>query len=126
MASLDEFRSQLEETAQGWTQQWLAEGVEKGRAEGRAEGVEQGRAEGVEKGRAEGVEKGRAEGVAAQRAGLRRQAALLFGGEAKRLDRHLGEAQTAARLMEIGEWLVVSTIDELIVKIEGKAAGRIR
>ena len=47
MASLDEFHSQLEERARGWTEQWFAEGVE--------QGIEQG------------IEQGRAEGVAAQR-----------------------------------------------------------
>ena len=106
MASLDEFRSQLEETAQGWTEQWFAEGVE----QGRAEGVEQG------------IEQGRAEGVAAQRAGLRRQAALLFGASARRLDPLLNEVRTPAKLAEIGEWLVVDTIDQVIAKVEAAAA----
>ena len=98
MASLDEFRSQLEETAQGWTEQWFAEGVE------------------------QGIEQGRAEGVAAQRAGLRRQAALLFGASARRLDPLLNEVRTQAKLAEIGEWLVVDTIDQVIAKVEAAAA----
>ena len=94
MASLDEFRSQLEETAQGWTEQWFAEGVEHGRAEGGA----------------------------AQRAGLRRQAALLFGASVKRLDPLLNEVRTPAKLAEIGEWIVVDTIDQVIAKVEAAAA----
>ena len=126
MASLDEFRSQLEETAHGWTEQWFAEGVEKGRAEGvekgRAEGVEKGRAEGVEKGRAEGVEQGRAEGIAAQCRVLRRQTALRFGASAQRLDPLLDEVHSAAKLAEIGEWLMVDTIEQLIAKVEAAVA----
>ena len=98
MASLDEFRSQLEETAQGWTEQWFAEGVE------------------------QGIEQGRAEGIAAQRAGLRRQAALLFGASARRLDPLLNEVRTPAKLAEIGEWLVVDTIEQVIAKVEAAAA----
>ncbi len=102
MASLDEFHSQLEERAQGWTEQWFAEGVE------------------------QGIERGRAEGVAAQREGLRRQAALRFGASARLLDAHLDGVGSAAKLTEIGEWLVVDTIDELIAKIEAAAMdGRI-
>lgn len=98
MASLDEFHSQLEERARGWTEQWFAEGVEHGRAEG----------------------------VAAQREGLRRQAALRFGASARLLDAHLEGVGSAAKLTEIGEWLVVDTIDELIAKIEATATdGRI-
>ena len=106
MASLDEFHSQLEERARGWTEQWFAEGVE--------HGIEQG------------VERGRAEGVAAQREGLRRQAALRFGASARLLDAHLESVESSAKLTEIGEWLVVDTLDELIAKIEATATdGRI-
>ena len=102
MASLDEFRSQLEETAKGWPEQF--------RAEGRAEGIE------------EGIERGRAEGVAAQRAGLRQQGALRFGTAAKRLDPFLDSVGSSAKLAEIGRWLIVDTIDQLVAKIEASAA----
>lgn len=103
MASLDEFRSQLEETAKGWTEDLLAQG--------RAEGIEQG------------IERGRAEGVAAQRAALRQQASLRFGASAARLDPLLDEVDSSARLAEIGRWLMVDTIDELVAKIEAAGAG---
>ena len=101
MASLDEFWSQLEETAEGWPEQF--------RAEGRAEGIERG------------IERGRAEAVAAQRAGLREQAALRFGGLAERLDPLLDGVDSPAKLVEIGRWLMVDTIDELVAKIEAAA-----
>ena len=98
MASLDEFHSQLEITAKGWTEQWFAEGMEKGRTEG--------------------MEKGRAEGVAAQRTLLQRQATLRFGAAARNLAPLLDEVHSTAKLTEIGEWLVVDTIDQLIAKVE--------
>ena len=127
MASLDEFHSQLEERARGWTEQWFAEGVEHGRAEGMEQGmergIERGRAEGVAEGRAEGVAEGRAEGVAAQRAMLRRQAALRFGDSARLLDAHLEGVGSSAKLAEISEWLMVDTIDRLVAKVEATAAG---
>ena len=106
MASLDEFHSQLEERARGWTEQWLAEGMERGIAQG------------VER----GIEQGRAEGVAAQRDVLRRQAALRFGASAGLLDTPLERVGSSARLAEIGEWLMVDTIDELVAKVEATAA----
>ena len=102
MAGLDEFHSQLEERARGWTEQWFAEGKEEGRAEG--------------------MERGRAEGVAAQRDVLRRQAALRFGASARLLDTHLEGVGSSAKLAEIGEWLMVDTIDRLIEKVEATAA----
>ena len=98
MASLDEFRSQLEETAKGWTEQLLAQG------------------------RAEGVEQGRAEGVAVQRASLRRQAKLRFGASAGRLDPFLDRVGSSAKLSEISAWLMVDTIDQLAAKVEVAAA----
>ena len=110
MASLDEFHSQLEERARGWTEQWLAEGMERGIAQG------------VERGIAQGMERGRAEGVAAQRDVLRRQAALRFGASARLLDTHLECVGSAATLAEIGEWLMVDTIDQLVAKVEAAAA----
>ena len=126
MASLDEFHSQLEERAKGWREQLLAEGMERGRAEGvergRAEGMERGRVEGMERGRAEGVERGRAEGIAAQREGLRRQAALRFGASARLLDAHLDGVDSSAKLTEIGEWLVVDTIEQLLAKVKAGTA----
>ena len=106
MASLDEFHSQLEITAKGWTEQWFAEGMEKGRTEG------------MKKGRTEGMEQGRAEGVATQRALLQRQATLRFGASARPLAPLLDEVHSTAKLAEIGEWLVVDTIDQLIAKVE--------
>ena len=99
MASLDEFRSQLEETARGWTEQWFAEGRE------------------------EGIEQGRAEGVAAQRATLRRQAALRFGAAAERLDPFLAKVDSLAKLAEISVWVMTDTIDQLAAKVEAAAAG---
>ena len=89
---------------------------------GRAEGVERGRAEGVERGIAQGVERGRAEGVAAQRDVLRRQATLRFGAPARLLDTHLERVGSAATLAEIGEWLMVDTIDQLVAKVKAAAA----
>ena len=111
MASLDEFRSQLEETAKGWTEDLLAQG--------RAEGMEVGIEQGIE----QGIERGRAEGVAAQRAALRQQASLRFGASAARLDPLLDEVDSSARLAEIGRWLMVDTIDELVAKIEAAGTG---
>ena len=99
MASLDEFWSQLEETAKGWPEQYRAEG------------------------RAEGFERGRAEGVEAQRAGLREQAALRFGGSAERLGPLLDGVDSPAKLVEIGRWLMVDTLDQLVAKIEAAADG---
>ena len=110
MASLDEFNSQLEERARGWTEQWFAEG--------RAEGMELGMERGIERGRAEGVAEGRAEGVAAQRAMLRRQAAMRFGDAARLLDAHLEGVGSSAKLAEISEWLMVETFDRLVAKVE--------
>ena len=111
MASLDEFRSQLEETARGWTEDLLAQG--------RAEGMEAGIEQGIER----GIERGRAEGVAAQRAALRQQASLRFGAAAAQLDPLLEGVGSSARLAEIGRWLMVDTIDELAAKIEAAGAG---
>ena len=99
MASLDEFYSQLDETVKGWTEQWFAEGME----QGRAEGVEQGRAEG-------------------ERTVLRRQAARRFGPAARPLHALLDEVHSTAKLAEIGEWLVVDTLDRLIAKVEATLA----
>lgn len=109
MASLDEFWSQLEETAEGWPEQFRAEG----------------RAEGIERGIEQGIERGRAEGVAAQRAGLREQAALRFGGSAERLDPLLDGVDSPAKLVEIGRWLMVDTIDELVAKIKAAGGNRV-
>ena len=101
MASLDEFRSQLEERARGWTEQLLA----------------QGREEGIER----GIEQGRAEGVAAQRAAVRRQAALRFGAAAERLDPFLAGVNSLAKLAEISVWVMTDTLDELTAKVEAAA-----
>ena len=118
MASLDEFRSQLEETARGWTEELLAQG----RAEGVEEGMERGLEQGVEQGLEQGREQGRAEGMAAQRATLRRQAAPRFGASARRLDPFLDRVSSSARLSEISAWLMVDTIDQLAAKVEAAAA----
>ena len=114
MASLDEFRSQLEERARGWTEQLLAQG--------REEGLEEGIERGVERGMARGIEQGRAEGVAAQRATLRRQAALRFGAAAERLDPFLDQVDSSAKLAEISVWVMTDTIDQLAAKVEAAAA----
>ena len=97
MASLDEFRSQLEEG--------LEEGIERG----------------IEQGIEQGVERGRAEGVAAQRATLRRQAALRFGAAAERLDPFLERVDSSAKLAEISVWVMTDTIDQLAAKVEAAA-----
>ena len=68
------------------------------------------------------MERGRAEGVAAQRDALRRQATVRFGDSARLLDTHLEGVGSSAKLAEIGEWLMVDTIDELIAKMEATAA----
>ena len=68
---------------------------------------------------------GRAEGVAAPRAGLRDQAALRFGGSAERLDPLLDGVDSPARLAEIGRWLMVDTLDELVAKIEAAEGTRV-
>ena len=80
------------------------------------------RAEHMALGRAEGIEQGRAESAATQRAGLRRQAAVRFGDAARRLDPLLDEVRSTAKLAEIGVWLMVDTIEELIAKVEAAAA----
>ena len=80
------------------------------------------RAEHMALGRAEGIEQGIAEGAATQRAVLRRQAAVRFGDAARRLDPLLDEVRSTAKLAEIGVWLMVDTIDELIAKVEAAAA----
>ena len=99
MASLDEFRSQLEERARGWTEEWF----------------EQGRVEGIEQGRTEG----RVEG---ERTVLRRLAAVRFGASAKRLDPLFDEVRSAATLAEISEWIMVDPLDQLIAKVEAAVA----
>ena len=71
--------------------------------------------------RAEGL----AEGIAAQRASLREQAALRFGASAERLDPLLDGVDSSSRLIEIGRWLMVDTIDELVAKIETAAGDHI-
>ncbi len=111
MASLDEFHSQLEERVKGWTEKWLEQG--------RAEGVEQGRAQGVEQGLAQGVE----QGLAAQRTTLRRQAALRFGPGAEVLHPLLERVDSPARLADVGEWLMVDTLERLVAKVEAMLAG---
>ena len=95
MASLDEFRSQLEERARGWTEEWF----------------EQGRVEGIEQGRVEG-----------ERTALQRQAALRFGASARRLNPLLDEVRSAATLAEISEWIMVDPLDQLIAKVKAAAA----
>ncbi len=110
MASLDEFHSQLEERVKGWTEKWLEQG--------RAEGVEQGRAQGVEQGLAQGME----QGLAAQRAALRRQAALRFGPRAEVLHPLLERVDSPARLADVGEWLMVDTLEQLVAKVEAMLA----
>ena len=95
MASLDEFHSQLDETVKGWTEQWFAEGVE--------QGIEQGRVEG-------------------ERTVLRRLAARRFGAAAGPLHSLLDEVHSTAQLTEIGDWLLVDTIEQLVAKVEAAIA----
>ena len=101
MASLDNFHSRLEENVKIWAEERRAEG----------------RAEGVERGRAEGVERGRAEGLAAQRMALKRQAALRFGAPAQVLEPLLERIDSPMRLADVGEWLIVDTLDQLVAKV---------
>ena len=68
------------------------------------------------------LEQGRAEAVAAQREELRRQAALRFGASARRLDAPLESVASAAKLAEIGVWLMVDTMEQLLAKVEAAAA----
>ncbi len=114
MASLDEFHSQFEERVKGWTEKWL----EQGRAQGVAQGMEQGLAQGMEQGRAQGVE----QGLAAQRTALRRQAALRFGAGAEALHPLLERVDSPARLADVGEWLMVDTVEQLVAKVEAMLA----
>ena len=51
----------------------------------------------------------------------RRPAARRFGASAKPLYPLLDEVHSTTKLAEIGEWLVVDTIDQLIAKIEAMA-----
>ena len=96
MANVEErFYSQLDVRVREWTQQLLAEGREQGRTEG----------------------------IAAQREGLRRQARLRFGASARLLDAPLDGVGSSAKLTEIGDWLVVDTLDQLVAKVEAAAAG---
>ena len=69
-----------------------------------------------------GREQGLAEGAATQRAVLRRQAEVRFGDAARRLDPLLDEVRSTAKLAEVGVWLMVDAIDELIAKVEAAAA----
>ena len=95
MANVEErFYSQLDVRVREWTQQWLAEGREEGRAEA----------------------------ITAQREGLRRQAALRFGASARLLDAPLEGVASAAKLAEIGVWLMVDTMEQLLAKVEAAAA----
>ena len=95
VASLDEFRSQLEERARGWTEEWFEQGVEQGMVQGRVEG---------------------------ERTVLRRQAAVRFGASAKRLDPLLDKVRSPGKLAEVGEWFLVDPLDQLIAKVEDAAA----
>ena len=85
MASLGEFHSQFEERVKGWTEKWL----------------EQGRAQGMER------------GLAAQRRALGRQAALRFGAGAEVLHPLLERVDSPARLADVGDWLMVDTLEQL-------------
>ena len=115
MANVEErFYSQLDVRVREWTQQWLDEG--------REQGIEQGRTEGREQGRTEGRVQGRTECILAQREGLRRQAAVRFGASARLLDAPLEGVASAAKLAEIGVWLMVDTMEQLLAKVEAAAA----
>ncbi len=59
VSTLMEARNMLAERAAKWTEQWLQEGLEKGRQEG----MQKGRQEGMQKGRQEGMQEGRQEGM---------------------------------------------------------------
>ena len=53
---------------------------------------------------------------------LRRQATFRFGASARRLDAHLEDVDSPAKLAEIGEWLMVDTVEQLIAKIGATVA----
>ena len=80
--TLEKASMTLVERVAEWPKQWLREARERGVAEGHERGV------------AEGREQGLTQGVDQQRALLCRQAVARF------------DADTAARLAEVGDWLV--------------------
>ena len=53
---------------------------------------------------------------------LRRQATLRFGASAGLLDAPLEGVDSSAKLAEIGEWLMVDTVEQLIAKIGAATA----
>ena len=60
---------------------------------------------------------GRAEGLAAQRVALKRQAALRFGAPAQVLEPLLERIDSPMRLADVGEWLIVDSLDQLVAKV---------
>ena len=109
MANVEErFYSQLDVRVREWTQHWLAEGREQG----------------IQQGRTEGLVQGRAECIVAQREGLRRQAALRFGASARLLDAPLEGVASAAKLAEIGVWLMVDTMEQFARQGRSRGRGR--
>ena len=107
----------LEDRVELWCDRLRAEGVEAG--------IQTGRAEGVEAGRAEGVEAGLAAGRAEERAHLVRLAELKFDSDtARRLAGFLGRADDAARLAEVGGWIITcTTAEELLARAGGNGKG---
>ena len=120
MGSLDEFRSRFDEKVRGWTEQWFAEGVERGLEQGLAQGVERGLEQGLAQGVERGLEQGLAQGAEEQRALLHRLASVKFGAAtAERLSPLLAQVTTPATFTEIGEWMIECSAEaELISRVE--------
>ncbi len=105
---LEQEEAMLAERAKQWTQEWLQEGMERGRAEG------------VERGRAEGMERGRAEGIERERSLLCRQAGRRFGTPVgDRLAALLAGVIDPARLDQVGDLIVdCASSDELFEHLD--------
>ena len=89
------------------------------RDEGRAQGIERGFKQGIE----QGIEQGVKRGLAGERELLCRQAARKFGADtASRLAAPLAGIDDAARLAEVGEWIIdCATGDRLIARFGDSA-----
>ena len=89
----------LAERAKRWTEEWLQEGIERGKAQG----IEQGKAQGIEQGKAQGIE----QGIERERALLSRLTARRFGDRAgERLATYLAGVNDPARLESVADLIV--------------------
>ena len=102
-----EREEQFEERVVFWHERFHAEGHAEGLAEGHAHGLAEGHADGLVEGHADGLAQGLAEARADERELLRRLAMRKFDARtAARLDGLLAGMDDAARLAEVGEWLI--------------------